>query len=111
MPGGNGTGPLGMGPRTGRAAGYCAGFGQPGYINNSPGGFLGGWGRGFQRGGGRGRGRGRGYFPANGYPYPAAAAEENNRISNLEQQAKYLAESLESIHQEIASLKSRRGTD
>ena len=33
MPRGNGTGPAGMGPKTGRAAGYCAGYGMPGYMN------------------------------------------------------------------------------
>jgi len=33
MPAGDGTGPLGWGPMTGRAAGYCAGFPVPGYIN------------------------------------------------------------------------------
>jgi len=52
MPGGDRTGPLGLGPMTGRAAGYCAGFAAPGYAHPVP--TL-GWGRG--RGGGRGRGR------------------------------------------------------
>jgi len=33
MPAGNGTGPMGQGPMTGRAAGYCAGFPVPGYMN------------------------------------------------------------------------------
>ena len=33
MPFGNGTGPAGMGPMTGRAAGYCAGYPVPGYMN------------------------------------------------------------------------------
>jgi len=33
MPAGNGTGPLGLGPMTGRAAGYCAGYPVPGYMN------------------------------------------------------------------------------
>ena len=33
MPRGNGTGPMGLGPMTGRAAGYCAGYGVPGYMN------------------------------------------------------------------------------
>ena len=33
MPRGDGTGPAGMGPMTGRAAGYCAGYGVPGYMN------------------------------------------------------------------------------
>ena len=41
MPAGNGTGPLGFGPMTGRAAGYCAGYPVPGYMNPVPGrGFL-----------------------------------------------------------------------
>jgi hypothetical protein len=35
MPGGDGTGPAGLGPVTGRGAGYCAGFSFPGYANES----------------------------------------------------------------------------
>ena len=56
MPGGDGTGPGGMGPMTGRAAGYCAGYPMPGFMNPIAGrGFWGGgrgrggWGRGWQR--------------------------------------------------------------
>jgi len=37
MPAGNGTGPMGLGPMTGRAAGYCTGYGVPGYMNPIPG--------------------------------------------------------------------------
>ena len=49
MPRGDGTGPQGQGPRTGRGAGFCAGTDQPGYVS-SPGG-----GRRFRQwGGGRG---------------------------------------------------------
>ena len=49
MPVGDRTGPLGLGPRTGRAMGYCAGFGMHGSANPIPG-----------RGGfGFGRGRGQ----------------------------------------------------
>ena len=33
MPAGDGTGPLGFGPMTGRAAGYCAGYPVPGFMN------------------------------------------------------------------------------
>jgi hypothetical protein len=33
MPRGDGTGPAGMGPLTGRGAGFCAGFRTPGYLN------------------------------------------------------------------------------
>ncbi|MHB1417217.1 MAG: DUF5320 domain-containing protein [Chloroflexota bacterium] len=46
MPRGDRTGPQGLGPMTGRSAGFCAGFGVPGYAN--PGVGRGG------RGGGRG---------------------------------------------------------
>ncbi len=57
MPLGDGTGPNGMGPMTGRGAGYCAGYQVPGYMNNAvPG-------RGFGRGFGRGRGYGRRFVP------------------------------------------------
>jgi hypothetical protein len=82
MPFGNGTGPAGLGPMTGRAAGFCAGFPVPGYMNPVMGraGFYGSgvpavrpYGAGlhgyggraapwFCRGFGRGRGRGRGRF-------------------------------------------------
>lgn len=107
MPGRNGTGPLGMGPMTGRAAGYCAGYAQPGNTNYAPGGCF-GWGRGNQRGGGRGRGWG--FISQTGYPNPTPA-NESYRITSLEQQAKYLEDSLESIHREINNLKTRQGTD
>lgn len=43
MPRGDGTGPAGQGPRTGRGMGYCTGFGIPGFMNS-------GFGRGFGRG-------------------------------------------------------------
>lgn len=55
MPRGNHTGPMGMGPMSGRGAGYCTGNEMPGYSNDAPG-------RGFGPGFGRGRGRGLGLF-------------------------------------------------
>jgi hypothetical protein len=45
MPAGDGTGPLGLGSMTGRAAGYCAGYPVPGYMNPVPG--RGFWNRAF----------------------------------------------------------------
>jgi len=44
MPFGDATGPAGFGPMTGRAAGYCAGYPVPGYVNRGfgyPGAFYG----------------------------------------------------------------------
>ncbi|HHF42155.1 MAG: hypothetical protein DRJ11_04565 [Candidatus Aminicenantes bacterium] len=85
MPFGDRTGPLGLGPRTGRGMGYCSGFPTPGFMNPGPGwgfgrgwfgrgwgfGFGRGWfGRGFGRGRGWGLGRGRGWRYFFGYPYP-----------------------------------------
>jgi len=50
MPGGDRTGPLGYGPMTGRAMGYCAGYDIPGFANPCFGrGFGRGYGRGFRR--------------------------------------------------------------
>ena len=36
MPAGDKTGPLGLGPMTGRGLGYCAGYSNPGYANPRP---------------------------------------------------------------------------
>jgi hypothetical protein len=70
MPAGDRTGPRGMGPRSGRAAGYCAGFERPGYANPAPDRGFGmdfGRGRGFGGRGGGGRGW-RHMFHATGKP-------------------------------------------
>ena len=61
MPFGDGTGPIGMGPMTGRAAGFCAGYGRPGFASPMLGrGGVWGAGMGFGRGWGMGRGMGFG---------------------------------------------------
>ena len=79
MPRGDGTGPLGKGALSGRAAGICAGFGLPGSANPAPGrGFGMGFGRG-QEFGGRGGGGGRGWrhiFHATGLPEWARFGEK-----------------------------------
>jgi len=59
-----------MGPMTGRAAGYCAGYPVPGFMNPVPGGGYWRWGRGVWGAGfGAGRGRGwRNWYRATGLP-------------------------------------------
>jgi len=42
MPGGDGTGPMGRGPMSGRGLGYCAGFRMPG-SRRGPGRAAGWW--------------------------------------------------------------------
>jgi len=72
MPFGDGSGPVGMGPMSGRAAGFCAGYNQPGYSNC----FIGRGGQGWGRGG-RGRGlRRRGNW-FNQVPVPGSSGYWN----------------------------------
>lgn len=102
MPGGDGTGPVGMGPMTGRAAGYCAGYPTPGYM--SPCGGRGFWGRG--RGGGRGR---RNWFRATGLPFGARfggyATPQQQPNRELEMQT--LQSRADTLQSELDSIKKR----
>ncbi|MEF8833075.1 MAG: DUF5320 domain-containing protein, partial [Candidatus Thermoplasmatota archaeon] len=63
MPRGDGTGPEGLGPATGRGLGYCTGHASPGFTKAGGRGLARGRGRGIGRGLGRGfrGGRGRGF--------------------------------------------------
>ncbi len=78
MPFGDGTGPMGLGPMTGRGAGFCAGFGRPSFASpmlgyRHPHGYgysipaWPRWGYGLGRGFGRGFGRGWRRWGAYGY--------------------------------------------
>ena len=123
MPWGDGTGPLGMGPMTGRGAGRCAGYAGRGYFNAGPGWGFSGW--------GRGRGRGRGFgrrFRAGGFggwhpaawgwpwsgapaPYPMPydvpfppTASKSQELDALKNQAKYFEEALDEIKDRIGEL-------
>lgn len=98
MPRGDGTGPDGMGPMTGRAAGYCNGFDRPGYANGGRGFF----GRGF---GGRGFRRGfRGYSPRYGGNYNVPQYSEEQEKGFLEQELNYLKTQMESIQKRLSEL-------
>lgn len=109
MPGGDRTGPMGMGPMTGRAAGFCAGYAAPGYT--TPAAYGGG---GFGRGGGRGRRR---MFYATGLtgwqranpgvpplaPNPPVETRDQ-QVAMLKAQAEQLTQALENISAQIDAL-------
>jgi len=117
MPRGDGTGPMGMGPMTGRAAGYCAGYGVPGYANP---GFGRGMGMAWGRGGGfgmgmawrRGRGRGFGFAPSFARPYtapmPLAPPTRDQELDMLRSQADWLKEQMDAISQRIGELDQQK---
>jgi hypothetical protein len=113
MPRGDGTGPAGMGPMTGRAAGYCAGYAVPGFMNP----YGGRWGGGFGWGWGRGYGRGMGRWgypgvvpygaPSYGYvPYGAAPYGSEQELEFMQSQAKALGDQLEQIQKRISELEA-----
>ncbi|MBN1896204.1 MAG: DUF5320 domain-containing protein [Candidatus Aenigmarchaeota archaeon] len=101
MPGGNGTGPAGMGRMTGRGMGYCNGFQAPGFASA-----------------GFGRGRGNrfwarntglpGWQRANDYQaYPVVQPTKEQEIQYLEEEKEMLKQELESIKQSIKSIESK----
>jgi len=116
MPGGDRTGPVGMGPMTGRAAGFCAGYPMPGYANPVGGRGMGmGWGRGRGRGFGRGLGLRHGGYAANAWDMPYSAAmpfaqgvTAEQEIADLKAQAQYLANSLSAIKQRIEEIQGQQ---
>ena len=128
MPWGNGMGPRGMGPMTGRATGYCAGYNVPGYANPIPGRFGGrpyGWGmRGSWGGGGRGW-RNQYYAtgqpgwmragvapawetpPVGAAPWGAPTLAPEQEMDALKQQADYLRTTLDDINQRLEELSQK----
>ncbi|MFP4053829.1 MAG: DUF5320 domain-containing protein [Phycisphaerae bacterium] len=120
MPAGDGTGPNGTGPMTGRAAGYCAGYAAPGFVNR-------GGGRGMGFGGGRWRGRGwRHRFYATGMtgwqraaagamPFEAGLYDppvtDEQQLGELKNQAEHLEGALGDIRRRIEELQARHTKD
>ncbi len=119
MPGGDRTGPVGMGPRTGRSAGFCAGYGVPGYANP-------GYGAGGSVFGGRG-GRGRrnrffttgvpGWHSFAGNPIPggmffsAQTETPQNELDVLKGQAQDLENGLKELQARMEALASINKTE
>jgi len=123
MPRGDGTGPMGMGSMTGRAAGFCTGYGVPGHANPAPGrGFgmgygrgRGSWGRGF---GGGGRGWRHQFYATGqpgwvrfgGYPAPLRTSDPEAEKQVLKNQAETLQSDLDSIKKRLGEIESGAGT-
>jgi hypothetical protein len=118
MPRGDRNGPFGLGPRTGRGAGYCAGYSAPGFMNFVPG-------RGFFAGGRGPGGRGwRNWFYATGltgwqrarwgWPlaqWPSAGLVRDQELNSLKGQAEYLEDALDGIRKRIEDLEAKSPTE
>ncbi|MGA2325982.1 MAG: DUF5320 domain-containing protein [Bryobacteraceae bacterium] len=114
MPFGDRTGPQGLGPMTGRGAGFCGGSGVPGSTNPA-------FGRGL---GGRGRGGGRGWrncfratgltgwqraagWPVSGAPQASTAPTRDRELGELKAQAEQFEGALGDIRKRIEDLEAK----
>jgi len=107
MPGGNRTGPMGMGAMTGRGAGFCTGNAVPGYM--SPGGGRGAWGGGGRWGRGQGFGfrGGRGWGGAGVVPQVAPYGAAGFAGPSPEQERTMLQGQIEQIEDALAGIRKR----
>ena len=96
MPFGDGTGPMGLGSMTGRGAGFCGGFGRPGFTNPIPGRrFSFGWRMPY------------GYpYSGYGYGYPGGAIPKEEEIRMLEDQARAMDSDLNAIKKRLEELRA-----
>jgi len=112
MPRGDATGPTGMGSMTGRAAGFCAGYNMPGYLNKGGGrgcgmGFgrrnnIGSFGR---QGGGPGR---RNRFFAGGLSGGAwANPDPDAEKQALQNQVEFLQTKMDAIRKRLDELTAK----
>ena len=112
---GDGTGPEGLGPKTGRGAGYCTGNSIPGYQNTT----IPRLGLGRASSQGRG-GRYRNIFNATGLTgvqrnvtsIPVAntpqTMTQEQRLENLKKQAEMLKNQLENVTSQIKEMESKK---
>ncbi|MFX0187535.1 MAG: DUF5320 domain-containing protein [Candidatus Hodarchaeota archaeon] len=119
MPRGDGTGPWGQGPITGRGLGYCTGYDTPGYAK-APGmglrrGLRSGFGLGYGRGAGWRRGTGRrfsgywGYGVTNVVPLPiySPPITPETQLNMLKQEKQFLESDIEGIKSAIDDISKR----
>jgi len=108
MPAGDGTGPLGMGPMTGRGMGFCGGYAAPGRAYPGSGRRF--FGRGGWIGGG-GHGWRHWYYATGlprwargGIPPAYAPPSREQQIEALKGQAAWLKEQLDAINRRMEEL-------
>jgi len=117
MPGGDRTGPRGLGSRTGRGMGYCAGYSTPGYMNVPGRGYGYGYGRGMAwRRGGRGWGW-RGYVPPEPVVipqhvvrpiyYPSTSPTPVDQLTMLKQEKEYLESEMTQIKNAVDEISKK----
>ena len=117
MPGFDGTGPRGQGPRTGGSFGNCTPsaepyfYGQPAVYGVGRGGRPRGGGRGFTFGGGRGRGSGsrrmHGFAPP-ASPAPTPQMTHEQEFEWLKEQSQMMQDQLNQINTRIPELTADR---
>ena len=125
MPRGDGTGPAGTGPMTGRGAGFCAGYGMPGFMNPGFGRGMGPRGGRGMFGGGGGHGR-RNWFRATGLtgwqraatgwptygmpaPVPPYQPTAEQELAALRDQVKFMEDSVKEAQERIRELEKESG--
>ena len=115
MPGFDGTGPMGLGPRTGGGFGFCSPGVGPSPVGYLPGVFYGVGRGGIPWGGGRGRafGGGRGWWWRAGLPYtvppygavaPYPAAAPSDEKAFLQNELTYLEQQLDAVRKRLAEI-------
>jgi hypothetical protein len=120
MPRGDRSGPQGMGPRTGRAAGFCTGYPAAGYANGLPGGGA------FGRSGWGGRGHRNWYYAtgltgwqraasgwhpvtggaAVGYPAPLSRTAPQDEARTIRSQIELMEENLKAARERLEELQA-----
>jgi len=100
MPRGDRTGPIGLGPRSGRGAGYCGGAGVPGFTSRPTGaGFGAGPGRGWRH-----------WFWATGLPGWLRFGAQPGQVSTDEPanvEKEMLARQMDALQRELDFVKQR----
>ena len=111
MPRGDRSGPMGMGPRSGRAAGYCASYDNPGFMNRFFGGGFGHVsGMGYGQGSGQNRGFGwRNIFRSTGLPRWMRSGRNSAQQPNLDAGAEkqILKDQVEVLKSQLDQIRNR----